>query len=248
MPSPVVLLAAFLAVGFAVEATIGFGATLVTLALGSLIMPILAVLARVVPLNLALSVALVLRNPRAVDLRFLLARVLPAMAVGMPVGYVAVGALPPARLQLALAGFIFVLGVTELLALARGVDGADTPRPLGTVASLGLLFLGGVAHGALATGGPPIVYVCARSLRQKATLRATLSALWVVVNVALVSAYVARGQVTRATVVDSAPLVPGLVLGLALGDVVHARVPERAFRPVVFAALLVVAILLAARA
>ena len=248
MLSPITFVAMTVAVGFTVEATVGFGATLLPLALGSLVMPTTSVLFRVVPLNLALSALLVARAHRSIDTRALVARILPAMALGLPVGLFALDHLAPAQLQRVFAAFVFVLAAVELAAMTRRTTTADAPRALSAPASLALLFVGGVAHGALATGGPPVVYVCARTLPDKATFRATLSALWLLLNVVVVGSYVIHGQVTVVTLRDSVPLVPGLLVGLALGEVLHGRVPDRAFRVVVFVLLLVVAVVLGVRA
>jgi len=251
--SPVAVAVVAVAAGFTVEAGIGFGATLVMLSLGSLVMPTEAVLFRVVPLNVVLSAVIVLRGRRAVDVRALFARILPIMLLGMPVGVFALRVLPSRGLTLVFAAFVSVLAIAELRAMVprRGSPApgaARPPRPLGRGAGLLLLFLGGVAHGALATGGPPVVYVCARTLPDKAVFRATLSALWLILNVALVVVYAAEGDVTVATLRDSAPLIPGLVCGIAAGEVLHGRVSERGFRLVVFALLLVLAVVIGVRA
>jgi uncharacterized membrane protein YfcA len=246
----VLFLALIVAAGFAVEAAMGFGATLVVVSLGSLLMPTDAVLFRVVPLNAVLSAAVVLRARGSVDLRALGLRILPAMLVGLPFGFYALRELPPRGLRLVFAAFVLTLAIVELSSelRQRSAEAGSPARSLSLARTLFLLFLGGVAHGALASGGPPVVYVAARTLPDKATFRATLSALWLVLNVALVAFYVADGRVSRGTLRDSFPLVPALAVGLGLGEVLHGRVSERAFRVAVFVMLLVVAAVLAARA
>ncbi len=252
--APVVALALIVVAAFAVEATVGFGATLVTLALGSLVMPTDAVLYRVVPLNLLLSASLAARGRHAIDARALFARMLPAMVAGMPVGLLVLHEVTPRQLQRLLAALVLALAAVELLALTRataaraGPDASLPPRPLSRAAGLALLILGGVAHGALASGGPPVVYVAARTMKDKAVFRATLSALWLLLNVVLVALYALGGRVTAATLRDSVPLLPAVAVGLALGDVVHARVSEASFKRLVFGLLVIVAGVLAARA
>jgi len=240
------LLAVIVAAGFTVEAAIGFGATLVILSLGSLVMPTDAVLFRVVPLNALLSAAVLLRAHRHVDLRALFLRILPAMLLGFPIGLLALLELPPRGLKQVFAAFVLVLASLELLRMRRPTQ--HSSRPLSTPASLALLFVGGVAHGALATGGPPVVYVCARTLPDKARFRATMTALWLLLNAALVVVYAVDGRVTATTLRGCAPLVPALGIGLVAGEVLHGRVSERAFRVAVFGLLFVVAIVLGVRA
>jgi len=248
MPAPLAWLAVVVGIGFTVEAAAGFGATLVTLSLGSLIMPTDAVLCRIVPLNLALSAVIVVRARHAVDLRVLLGRILPAMMLGMPVGLLALDTMSPVQLQRTFAAFVFTLSAVELTGMVRRRGTRGAARQLSFPAGLALLFVGGVAHGALASGGPPVVYVAARTLPDKAAFRATLSALWLVLNLALVVVYVFHGRVTGATLRDGVPLVPGLVTGLAVGEALHTRVPEPTFRVGIFTLLLLVSVALAARA
>ncbi len=239
------LLVAIVALALATEAAVGFGATLIALSLGSLVTSIDAMLPVLVPVNLALSTAIVARAPRAVSVRLLARRVLPAMVVGFPVGFLAFERLPRPALQLAFAAFVFVLAALELWRMrARTAGGHPPSAPV----SAALLVVGGVAHGAFATGGPPVVYVCARTLPDKAAFRATLSALWLVSNAALVVAYALAGHVTLSTLRASAALLPGLAVGLVAGDLLYGRIPERTFRVSVFVMLLVVAAVLAARA
>jgi uncharacterized membrane protein YfcA len=197
-----------------------------------------------VPLNLALSCALVARAPRRVNLALLAWKILPAMAVGFPIGLLALERLPRAAFQRGFALFVLVLALLELTAMVRrSRPSRALPAPLG----IALLVLGGIAHGAFATGGPPVVYVCGRTLPDKASFRATMSALWLVLNAALVVAYAVSGRLTCTTLAGSAKLAPGLLVGILAGNVLHARIPERAFRGLLFGFLLVVAAILALR-
>jgi uncharacterized membrane protein YfcA len=241
-----ILLALAVLVGFTVEAAIGFGATLVALAIGSLVMPTADVLVRVVPLNLVLSLVITVQARQAVDLRALFSRVLPAMALGFPLGIISVRHLADSQMQRVLAVFLLALAVLELVQMARSPPRVD--RRLSRWAAGTLLFVGGFAHGALATGGPPVVYVAARSLPDKTVFRATLSALWLLLNLVLVIVYALGARVTPATLYESAPLLPVVACGIALGDAIHRRVPERKFTTIVFSLLFVIALLLLVRA
>src|SRR5262245_29563931 len=81
-------LACIVAVAFAVETALGFGAALITLALGSFLIDLEELLPALVPLNVVLSYWLVARNHRDIDRRFFLRPLLPAMALGLPLGLV----------------------------------------------------------------------------------------------------------------------------------------------------------------
>lgn len=239
--SPILLLGAVVALAFTVEAVMGFGATVVTLALASLFMPTTEVLPAFVPLNLIMSGYLALRGSRFIEGKLLLREVMPAMAIGLPIGIVAFRHLDEGLLRLALGAFVFAVSLLELRAKA----GAS---PVGRLVGSILLGLGGVVHGAFGSGGPLVVYVLGRKLsHDKAAFRATLSALWLVLNLALLASYAQAGQLTPESGLVSAWLTLPLGLGLLAGERIHRAVPAHRFRPLVFGLLLVVGLVLMIR-
>ncbi len=235
-------------IAFTVEAALGFGATVVTVALGSLLLPLDQLLPAFVPLNVCLSAYLSARYFRAARWRMLLTEVLPAMLLGLPFGIFALARIAEAPLKVAFGISIVVLSAVELLRprVARGNAIAATPLERKT--ALGVLFLGGVVHGAFATGGPLAVYVVGRKIVDKTSFRATLSVLWLLLNVVLVSSYVVMGKVDTTSLTTTARLALGLTFGLVIGELLHRRVPERIFRVLVFAMLGIAGIVLVARA
>jgi uncharacterized protein len=244
--SPAALgLAAIVALAFTVEASLGFGATVVTVALGSMILPIDAILPSYVPLNLLMSGYLVARYRREVDASLLGRRVLPAVLLGMPLGMLAFSRFDERWLKVAFGAFVVMLALLEL---ASARTPSELRRPLPRGLALGMLSLGGVAHGAFGTGGPMVVYVLGRELGDdKARFRATLSVLWLVLNAVLVASFVVGGKVDAASATTTGLLVPPLALGLLLGEWLHARIPAARFRGAVFALLGVVGAALVVR-
>ena len=237
-------LASIVALAFAVEACVGFGATIITVALGSLLVPIERLLPVFIPLNVALSAWLSLRYWRDVDVRLLARRMLPLMALGLPLGLFAHRRANGAALTRGFGVFVLVLALLELRqALAPARPHTEPARWVRALA----LFAGGVVHGAFGTGGPLAVWVAGHELRRPAAFRSTLSALWLTLNIALVCAYAAAGSIDRASLGATARLGAALVIGLAVGEWAHRRVPERAFRPVVFGGLALVGAVLVVR-
>ncbi|MCC6621567.1 MAG: sulfite exporter TauE/SafE family protein [Deltaproteobacteria bacterium] len=228
-------LVGFVFLAFTVEAALGFGATIVTVTLGALVAPVEVILPAFVPVNVVLSLRLVLKFQGQVRWDLLLKRVLPLMAIGMPLGIFAFAELDSALLVKVFGGFVIALALLELL-----VRRASTPPARGGLGGpfpVALLVLGGVVHGAFGTGGPMVVYVCGRLLPLKGEFRATLSALWLVLNSILVVSHVAGGRWTSETPLLTAALVPALLVGLVLGQALHDRIPADRFRRVVFVML-----------
>lgn len=243
MGDPVLSLLPVVVLAFAVEAALGFGSTIVTVAFGSFVLPLDVLLPAFVPVNLAMSTYLAGRYGGTVAWRFLLTRLVPFMSLGLPLGFVVFGRFAGAGLRQGFGAFVVVLSAVELLRLLRPGGASGPPPPL--LERLALI-AGGIAHGAFATGGPLAVYVAGRVVEDKAALRSTLSVLWLVLNGALIGGYLVRGVIGVKTLVIGAALVPGLLVGLVIGEWAHRRLPLRAYRTGVFVLLLGIGVALAA--
>lgn len=222
------------ALAFTSETALGFGATIITVALGTFFMPIGEILPAFVPLNVGLSIVLVARTWRFAAFRTLLRGVLPWMLLGLPLGVVGARVLPEDHLKIVFGLFVITLAALEL---SRRSAPTDASPSLGVV-DRALLGLGGVVHGAFATGGPMVVFVLGRTLGgDKATFRATLSVLWLVLNTILLVTFVAEGRVNAGSTRATALFAVSLAVGFAAGELLFRRVSATRFRTLVFAML-----------
>lgn len=241
------LLALIVAFAFAVETTLGFGATLITLAFGSRFLPITELLPAFVPLNMVLSLFIVVRHRHEVALRSLLREILPLMGLGLPLGLWIFTSFDEGLLKRVLGVFVLLLSLRELIVLFRTRGQALTPATQPALAERVALVLGGAAHGAFGTGGPLAVYALGRRGMDKGAFRATLSALWLVLNLALVATYLAADRFTADTFLLMPALAAGGAVGLAGGAWAFLRVPPELFRVLVYALLLLVGLSLILR-
>lgn len=230
-----------------VEATAGFGATIVTVTLASHLVPLHEVLGAFLPVNLALSTYLVVRHRRAVDARVLVRRILPRMGAGLLLGMAAFRLRGQGWLEAAFAAFVVVLAAAELARALSPKARAAAARPLRPLVADAALVGAGAIHGLFACGGPLLVYVAGREIEDKGAFRATLSAVWVVLNLALLGSYVGEGLVSAGSLRTSAALVVPLVAGAVLGERLHGRLAPERFRVAVFALLLFAGAALLAR-
>jgi uncharacterized protein len=246
---PVLAIAFIVLLALVVEASLGFGATVIAVALGAFFFPIDVLLPAYVPVNMLLSAYLVVRHHDGVDRRILLRRIVPFMALGLPVGLVLFRYSSGPHLKMIFGVFVIVLSGLELVRMARTApgDGAAPTRPLATAPAVVLLLLGGVIHGAFGTGGPMAVYVAGRQLADKRVFRSTLSALWLVLNGVLVATYALGGYVTVQSAKLSLVMLAPLLLGTVIGEWTHTRLKGRTFAVVVFVMLLVAGLALAIR-
>jgi uncharacterized protein len=231
-PEQTALLGAIVATAFLVEAAAGFGSMVVALTVGALFFPIPSLLGWLVPVNLVLSAYLLVRGRKHLNWKFLVSSVVPLMTLGLLVG-IALTQLTTDTHWMKPVFAVVVVGVAGQQLMTTTVK--PLSRPVATVA----LFAGGVIHGVFATGGPLAVFVSSRTLSDKSAFRATLAALWVVLNVLLLPRLWLDGTVSLATLPVSALMLAPLVLGIIAGEWVHHRLDEARFRRVVAMLLLV---------
>jgi len=239
-----IALVLFVLLAFTVEAALGFGATLVSVTLGALVTPVERILPAFIPINMLLSLRLTAANRQHVRWRILFRRIMLPMACGMPLGIFAFATFDADLLVRIFGGCVLALASAEIVRMLRARAAVKPfPPPL----AFGLLVLAGVMHGAFGTGGPMVVYVSGRVLPDKSEFRATLSALWLLLNIVLFASHIIAGRVTRETPLLSLLLVPALVGGLYFGNLLHDRIPAEAFRRVVFVMLALVGVVLLVR-
>lgn len=254
-----------IASAFACEAVVGFGATLFALAIAGLVVPVPELLPVVVPLNLVLSGGLVALGRGRLRVRYLAVSVAPALGAGLPLGFALYLLRDSSWIQALFGAMVAAMAVFELVSAGHKKVGRDPRAKFGTEGDgragsrrvgekvwpklrLGALFLGGVIHGLFASGGPMVVYVAAKDGLDKEDFRSTLALLWLVVNAFVVAGYAVAGRVGRSTVAQWVLLSPALLIGLAAGNFLHGRVERRRFQAIVFAALAVAGVVIAARA
>ncbi|MCL2120191.1 MAG: hypothetical protein FWH27_17385, partial [Planctomycetaceae bacterium] len=104
-----------------------------------------------------------------------------------------------------------------------------------------ILFLGGIIHGAFASGGPFVVFYASQALKDKTLFRVSICLLWLCLNTILLMEWTIAGVWTQNDGYILKLLVatlPFLLVGIIIGNYLHHRVSEYVFRLIVFALLL----------
>jgi len=242
----IVLLLLLIALGaMLTEAIVGFGSTVLTVALGAHLLPLDVLLPAYIPVNMLLSAFLLWRQPGAIDRDLLLRHILPAVGIGMALGLLIFRQGVGGGLLPWLAAFVIALAVIELSRLARSRHASGTP--IGKWQGSLLLLCGGIAHGLFGSGGPMIVYVTSRDVPDKSRFRGTLAALWLILNGVLIGNYAVLGLFSKQSATISLAMLPVLVLAALLGDRIHGKVAPGPFRVGVYVLLLLSGVALAAR-
>lgn len=240
-------LAAIVALALAVEAVTGFGATIIAMTIASWFLPISRLLPAYVPVNMVMSAWFVLRDPAGVDRRWLFGRILPAAAVGFPLGALGFWALGKraGALEGAFGAFVVLVALHRLaigLGWVRGRVGPRSPR-----ATALLLGLAGVVHGMVGTGGPLVVLALSGQDLDKRAFRQTLSAVWLGLSFLLLGSFAAQGALGRDSLLLGLVLFPGLPIGVLVGQAIHRRLDADRFRRAVDGLLVVAGVILVVR-
>jgi len=234
--------ALFLAITLAqlVETITGFGGTVLALSLGAQLVPLPPLVTALVAIGWLQSAWLVARGFREIRWRTLGLVILPLTAPGLALGALFAARADEALLRRALGLFVVLAAALELHRLVRGAGQAKLPWPL----TAALLLGGGAVHGVLGSGGPLVVTWLSRAVPEKAAFRATVSALWLLLNTVLLVAFALAPREPAAVTQYFLLGLPALAVGVALGELVQRRVPERTFRFVAQGVLLTTGVLL----
>jgi uncharacterized membrane protein YfcA len=224
-----------------VETTTGFGATVIALSLGVHLVPLEVLVVALVLVGWVQSAWLVSRGFSHIQWKLLVTRILPLCALGLLLGMWCFHELGSKTLKLLLGAFVVLVSSMELRRLFRKGSGSRVlPVPTG----LAFLVCGGFFHGLFASGGPLVVYYATRELDEKKSFRVTLSVLWLLLNSVLIGSYCLSGDLDTRALVLAVSFIPALVCGIVVGEFLHTRVNEIAFKKLVQTVLLFTGIFL----
>lgn len=238
-------LAAILVLGYTVQTVSGFGSMVVVVTLGAHLLPISDLVALVVPVSLLQTGWIAVRHRDGTRWDLLLRGVLPLMGGGMLVGFAALSGASSPWMKRAFGVMVVVLAVRELWRL--GSASAAMGVPLSRPVYGGALFGAGVIHGVFATGGPLLVYALSRTELSKKAFRATVTTVWLVLNLVLSAGMALDGRYDADALGVMALLACATPVGLVVGEYLHHRVDELRFKRLVYVVLALAALSLVVR-
>jgi uncharacterized membrane protein YfcA len=100
----------------------------------------------------------------------------------------------------------------------------------------------GVVHGTFAIGGPVLVVYATRVLHSKGLFRVTLALVWFVLNVMMVGGWMVDNRIAPEAWPMAAITIPFIIISVLVGNRLHHRLPEAAFRKTAYVLLIVAGI------
>lgn len=143
--------------------------------------------------------------------------VIPGMLLGFYLFY-----------QLELNFLLYIYGSVIIIAI-KSFFTPSAPRPLSLPLTVLIMTEAGLMQWQFVSGGAFVVIYAVRVFRDKAEFRATLSLLWVVLNVVILLEILLAGELNRANVIFSLLLVIPTMLEVYLGNILHRHIGGRAF-------------------
>lgn len=135
-----------------------------------------------------------------------------------------------------------ILGATVIIfSLVNGYgfvkkkDGAS----LNTFSQYAVLAAAGVVHGAFVCGGPLLVTYASMKLRDTQEFRATLSAVWIVLNTVILFSDISSGYFTAKVTAMLAVSLAVLVLAVLLGNYISKKLSKNAFLALTYILMLI---------
>lgn len=162
--------------------------------------------------------------------------------LGLPVGMWAFTALPEKPLKITLGIFMVYVAVKGLLELYHPHLKAQATRTATgwrRYAFYVFLFCGGIMQGAFTSGGPFVVMYAAMALKEKDQFRATLFAMWVVVNIIITVRNAAVGVLTPDVLMLVAWTIPAMIGSVIISNILQKHINGRTFNVVVYGTLLI---------
>jgi len=216
-------------VGSAVQAFFGFGFGMIVMGTLTLSWDLVHASAFVNISSLMMCGTMIVREYQRI-LWDVVARVLPAMAIGIAIGLVALSELPRGLLVGALAATITVVAIWNVLSPSLSTR---VSKPL----DVGVGFIAGLSSGAFQVGGPPLVVHLYRRPEAPLSLVVTLQAIFVGSGLIRAGMASVQGLLAPAHVIEALAVLPAVVVGTLLGLGAAKRTEAERFRRAAWIAL-----------
>ena len=102
----------------------------------------------------------------------------------------------------------------------------------------GVLLAAGIIHGMFVAGGALLVVYASTVFKNKENFRATVAAVWVVLNTGLMISDFVQGYMTPGVIKMAGISILPLLLAIYVGNKIHERIDQKVFMKITYALLL----------
>lgn len=218
-----------------IQVITGFAGTMLAMPISMLLIGVDEAKAILNILGLLASIWIVLKNFRYINKKEFL-KITGIMLVGIFIGIKIFDVLRTDSL-LQIYAIIIVAVALKSLFVKKKIK-------LPEVVMLLIIILSGIIHGMFISGGSLLVIYAAKKFDDKSVFRATLSAVWVVLNLYLMFIHINQGLMSNEVFTLTLYSVLPLIGGILLGNIIHEKLNQEAFLNITYVLLLVSGFLL----
>ncbi len=223
---------------FTIQGITGFGSSILAVPFLAVFMDLKDVVVIVSLVSMEIAVLMTLISFKQVNVKEFL-KITICLLLGLPLGIYMLDTLSTGYLETILAVAIFILGVYNLfeLYLKKG-EKVKKEKNGFDFGGCSCLFCAGVVHGVFAAGGPLVVVYGTNKFSSKESMRASFSALWVVINTVMLIINSSSGKITTATMEKAMWAFPAVVASIFLGKWISGKISQKIFLTIIYAVLI----------
>ncbi len=213
-----------------VEAITGFAGTMLAMPPAMLLIGADTAKLALNAVAIFVSAGLTLKNYKHINVKQALI-IIMFMSIGTLMGRYIYSAAPLSFLMKFYGSFIIVI------ALQRMFSKKDIK--LNKIMQIIVMICAGIIHGMFLSGGALLVFYAVAVLKNKTTIRATLSVVWLVINSFVFVQEIFAGNVTYQVLTYSAICIPFLILALFVGGALHKKIKQEFFLKLTYILLII---------
>lgn len=160
----------------------------------------------------------------------ILAKIIIFMLVGVIAG-MKIYELAPFSILLKVYGIFIILIALQNLLMKKEIA-------LSPAMSYVVLLVSGIIHGMFLSGSALLVIYAANVLKEKEEFRATMSAVWAILNAYMILQYIIDGAVTKEMVVLGITCIIPFLIAVFVGEYMQRRFSQQIFMTVTYLVLL----------
>jgi len=145
----------------------------------------------------------------------------------------------PTLMYRLLGAIVIAVGTVGIIkSFIKKKDG-DADKKQNPVLSYSLLITSGIVHGMFVCGGPLLVSYLTGRLKDKDKFRATISAVWVVLNTVIMIDDIRAGYFSKELVILLAVSAAVMFAAMAIGSVLYKKMSRELFMKITFVLLII---------
>ncbi len=213
----------------------GFGFSILAVPLITLIMPPQTAVPILMLYSIIINLVVFFSTRRSVELKKVWILLIAGIA-GLPVGAHLLVVLDGSIIKLFIGGMIIIFGILLLLGYRKDLKHEK-------IAMLPIGLFSGILSGSISISGPPIIIFLANKQLGKHSFRGNLAIYFLLLNIFTIPVFWLNGLFTSEVMIYSLRFLPGLLIGVILGNLLSHKVQEQHFRKFTLLLLLAMGVL-----